>query len=161
MAMFPWEQQLKESEEAYEAFIRYRDQPRGERSQAKVAESLGKSTQLISRWSSTWNWVARCQAWDAHRQTAADEAQIQAIRDMNSRHATDAVELQKRAIEGLKKVNISALTASQLLDFLTATINIERMARGDALMNSGAAPGKGKDGASICKLYAGIDFGKI
>lgn len=163
MSMFAWEQQVKESGEAYEAFICYRDQPRGERSQVKVAEALGKSTQLISRWSSAWNWVARCQAWDTYKQTAADEAQIEAIREMNRRHAEAAMELQKKALEGLKEVQVSSLSPNQLLTFLEASIQLERQARGDALMNAGITPdGKGKGGfGGICKLYGNIEFERI
>ena len=74
MAKELWERQVNEGRKAFAAFVVYRDM--GEhRSTAKVAQALGKSKQLMDRWSSAWEWVLRVQAWDAladqERRTAA------------------------------------------------------------------------------------------
>jgi len=63
-----WDRQSGESAKAYEAFRLYRDVDPGDRSQRKVASTLGKSGALISRWSSAHHWVTRAEAWDAHQE---------------------------------------------------------------------------------------------
>ena len=75
----PWERQIKESPEAWEAFALYRDMG-AERSTEKVGKALGKSWDLMQRWSSTHSWVARVLAYDVYldRQTAALREQSQA-----------------------------------------------------------------------------------
>jgi hypothetical protein len=86
----PWEQQPKESDEAYGAFIRYRSIPRGERSHAKVGQELGKATNLISRWSSKWHWVTRIMAWDRAEDARRVEEHWEEIEKMSKRHAAQA-----------------------------------------------------------------------
>ena len=61
----PWERQPEESLKAFEAFTTYRDWGPN-RSNAKVAQQLGKSKTQIDRWSSKWSWVVRVQAWLDH-----------------------------------------------------------------------------------------------
>lgn len=58
-----WERQEGETDKAYEAFALYRDMG-ASRSVRDVAQKLGKSATLISRWSSANNWVERVSAWD-------------------------------------------------------------------------------------------------
>lgn len=65
--MKPWEPQPNESMPAFAAFAEYRDLG-PERSLEAVRVKIGKSTRLITRWSSPsfWNWVERAKAFDAH-----------------------------------------------------------------------------------------------
>lgn len=60
-----------ESQKAYEAFVTYRDMG-VQRSLAKVAEKLGKSSQIISRWSAKHAWGERVAEWDAQQFQKAD-----------------------------------------------------------------------------------------
>lgn len=58
----PWERQENESSPAFEAFVLYRDtRPRSLR---KVSDVLDKSKSLVEGWSSSHNWVMRCEQWD-------------------------------------------------------------------------------------------------
>jgi hypothetical protein len=59
-----WERQPEESSPAWHAFVAYRDMG-GARSLAKVAEKLGKSATLMSRWSAEHAWVLRASAYDS------------------------------------------------------------------------------------------------
>lgn len=81
----PWERQLNETDVAFAAFVTYRDYERttGEsRSLAKVKQRLGKSKQLMERWSSRHNWLARVGAWDGHLDALrASAAEAQARKD--------------------------------------------------------------------------------
>lgn len=83
----PWERQPGESRQAFEAFTLYRDMGL-KRSIRAVAAALGKSATLLSRWSSRWQWPARAEAWDAVKDEEARIAQLEAVREMNKRHAS-------------------------------------------------------------------------
>lgn len=78
---YPWFRRETETEVAFEAFRVYRDMGTS-RSTRAVAHSLGKSAQLITRWSSTHHWVERARAYDNHRDaehldaTAAQEDEL-------------------------------------------------------------------------------------
>lgn len=61
----PWDQQPRESAKAYQAFSAYLRMDPGDRSTAAVGQELGKSKGLIDRWSSLWNWLDRCAAFDS------------------------------------------------------------------------------------------------
>jgi hypothetical protein len=89
----PWEQQAKESPQAYQAFSLYRDAGAdgSRRSTQKVADRLGKSTQLIHRWCSVYRWVQRCMDWDRHLARQALKAREK-----------EAVEWRKRAAQQVR-----------------------------------------------------------
>jgi hypothetical protein len=86
----PWEQQPNETDEAYGAFFRYRSIPRGDRTLRKVAEELGKSDALMSRWSNAWSWRVRVMAWDRAEDARRVEEHWEEIEKMSKRHAAQA-----------------------------------------------------------------------
>lgn len=57
--------QRGESAEAYEAAKLYFEMA-ANRSQEAVGQKLGKSRQLLSRWSAKWKWAERARAYDDH-----------------------------------------------------------------------------------------------
>jgi hypothetical protein len=61
----PFEQQPKESAKAFAAFKTYLELG-PQRSLVRVGEKLGKSRQMIERWSRKFDWPARVQAHGAH-----------------------------------------------------------------------------------------------
>lgn len=67
-----WERRESESNPAYEAFRAYMRI----RSCAKVALELGKSTTLITRWSSDHDWVARVTEYDSYLATADTDGAV-------------------------------------------------------------------------------------
>jgi len=85
-----WEKQEDESDPAYAAFTRYRIQGRGERNHDRVADELGKSVQLISRWSSVWSWRPRVIQWDRTEDIRLIETHWEEIDRMAKRHAGQA-----------------------------------------------------------------------
>jgi hypothetical protein len=63
--VWPWRRQPGESRQAFAAFEVYRDEAiRGVRSIRRTANKLGKSRQLLERWSARWQWAARCDRFD-------------------------------------------------------------------------------------------------
>ena len=62
---WPWRRQPGESRQAFAAFEVYRDGAvRGRRSIRRTARKLGKSRQLLEKWSVKWRWVERCDRFD-------------------------------------------------------------------------------------------------
>lgn len=69
----PWERQPEESDQAWEAFVVYRDMLQvehdgsilGRRSYREVARRLGKAASLMDKWSVRHKWRLRVEAYDA------------------------------------------------------------------------------------------------
>src|SRR5690349_13852957 len=71
----PWERQPREGEEAYAAFLAYRDLG-PYRTHEATRKSLGKRPgylKPIERWSASRDWRMRAGAWDDHLQAERDK----------------------------------------------------------------------------------------
>lgn len=89
----PWERQPEESDEAWAAFVVYRDMLMiehdgniiGRRSQREVARRVGKSATLMDRWGKRHAWRVRVEAYDADldrdRRAALRTEAIAAVRE--------------------------------------------------------------------------------
>ena len=100
-----WDKRPTESAVAFEAFTEYRNFG-VKRSLDKVAKKLGKSNQLMSRWSRQHEWVARSAAWDEAEYLRREDEDAQErkhgrIRERTNRRAfLNAMENKlKQAIE--------------------------------------------------------------
>jgi|TARA_R110000824_G_scaffold21078_6_gene78888 hypothetical protein len=131
---YPWERQFNESRKAFEAFVVYRDMgPR--RSQEKVARELGKSAQLMARWSSRWSWVERASAWVDEQDKQLRLSQQEAVVKMNNRHAKLAAALTGKVVEKLQSVSPEEIKRTSLVSLsrlLEVGVKVERQARGEA-----------------------------
>lgn len=148
-----WEHQPNESEEAWEAFVMYRELG-NERNLTKVAEILGKTVGMMEQWSARHRWVIRAEAWDREldraKQDAARAAVSKAAETMGTRHATAAqMTLEavlspirvavKRLREDPRFVNdLTTMDPIDLLNLVTkmakfvpALVIAERLARGE------------------------------
>ncbi len=120
-----WERQEKESSQAFEAFDLYLKMGE-DRSLRKVAQELGKSNTLISRWSSAWSWQARVRDYDNEiKRVEFAELQKQA-KAMRKRQAQTAMLLQKKAVQALDKLDISELAPKDILSFISKGAQLER-----------------------------------
>lgn len=126
----PWERQEKENPKPYEAFCIYRDMGI-QRSHTKVAEKLGKSVALISRWSSENNWVERVAAWDGEQDRIARHEQQEAIKRMRKRQAESGHAMQCKGLMALKKIPVEELSAQDIVKLLVEGSKLERIGRGD------------------------------
>lgn len=124
-----WERQPGEPAKAFAAFRLYRDTPAHERSLEKVARE--RST-YVTRWSGRWNWVVRAAAWDTEQDRAARTAQLAEIEEMNRRHIQIAMGMVSKAAQRLNALNPNELTPSELRQFFTDAVKLERLARGEA-----------------------------
>lgn len=119
-----WEKQPGESHQAFAAFSVYRDLGSC-RKVPIVAQECGKSTNLLYRWSSQWNWQQRAEAYD---ESIAEEARKQLIQQR-----ADAVEqnlkiskaLKGKALKALKELQEEKLSPRDIKDFLRLATDLE------------------------------------
>lgn len=126
----PWERQKSESTKAFEAFCIYRDMGTS-RSISKVAQQLSKSKQLLTRWSSTYGWVERCQAWDAEQDRISRQAQLEEIKKMRKRHADLANAMLVKAAKAMKSLSDDEIKAQDISRMIDVGSKLERISRGD------------------------------
>lgn len=128
----PWERQDGETPKQFEAFVVYRDLAE-ERSLSKVAKELGKSTQLMSRWSASNNWVERCAEWDREQDRIARQQQVKDIKKMRKRHADVASSMIVAAAKGLKNImeHPEEMKPNDVARLVEVASKLERLSRGD------------------------------
>lgn len=126
----PWERQAGETPKAFEAFAIYRDMG-VERSLRKVGQRLNKSVTQIGEWSSKYDWVERCRAWDAEQDRIARQEQIKSIKAMRNRHAGMAKAMIVKAGRALNRIPDSEIRASDISRMIEVASKLERISRGD------------------------------
>ena len=126
----PWERQDGETPKQFEAFVVYRDMGEN-RSLVKVAGVLGKSEQLMSRWSSANRWVERVTAWDDEQDRILRQEQIKDIKKMRKRHADLAYAGLLKMAQAMKQMKPEDFKPSDIPRFAEAFSKLERISRGD------------------------------
>lgn len=126
----PWELQPGETPKQFEAFCIYRDMG-ANRSARAVGQQLGKSRQLIGRWSSDNDWVNRCAAWDEEQDRIARRAQIDEIKKMRKRHADLAYAMLIKSAKALKEIPDDEIKPSDISRMVDVASKLERVSRGD------------------------------
>ena len=129
-----WERLDKETPKQYEAFCAYRDLGT-DRSLRAVAEKLGKSEQLMSRWSARNNWVYRSAEWAAEKERTereiARKEMEKEIRLMRKRQAETGKYMQVKAMRALSKLPDEEMKAGEISKLIDVGAKLERTARGD------------------------------
>lgn len=128
--IMPWERQPKEGPKPYEAFTIYRDMGK-ERTLPKVAEKLGKSLGLISRWSSEHGWVERVNAWDDEADRQAAQKQLKDIANARVRQRKQAVKMQLKALQLLESIREGDAKLSEIVSLMKLGMEQERICLGD------------------------------
>lgn len=126
----PWDRLENESTKAYEAFVEYRNMGRC-RSHAKVAKVLGKSTNLMNRWGSLYNWTDRAARWDDEQDRLARQAQLDEIKKMRKRHADLANAMLVKAAKALQRIPEDEIKAGDVSRMVETAAKLERISRGD------------------------------
>jgi hypothetical protein len=149
--LLPFERQPAESSAAWVAFQKYRDL--GPRRSLSAVERLLyppapteepqeshtpecpempiRRRGSLSRWSRQHDWVRRAAAWDAFLDHESRITQVEAVRAMNSRHATEARALQAKAIEALRILAAGDLDMSDIVRSVVEGSKLERLALGE------------------------------
>ena len=146
-AALPWERQKGETPQAFEAFSIYRDMG-SSRSTAKVGRKLGKSKNLMDRWSSRWEWVERARAYDndLERQERAEAAKD--LKEARKRQRKTGYFMQKKATEALDRLNVEDLDANAIIRLIEEA---------GFLQPTGTPARSGQQGAAD----GGIDWSKL
>jgi hypothetical protein len=125
----PWERLRKESAQAFEGFVIYRDMG-ADRSLAKVAERLGKSTTLVERWSARDAWVTRVEAWETEQDREWIRQQQVHRRETGKRQLRLANAMQSALVGALANVDPKKLSPRDLATWLDVTAKVQRQALG-------------------------------
>jgi hypothetical protein len=125
----PWERLTGESQQSFEAFTIYRDMG-AERSLAKVARQLGKSSTLIERWSGRDAWVTRCDAWDLELDRIHRGFLVAHRREVERRQLRIAGAMQAKMVDRLSRLDVDALSPRDLSSWLDVTVKVQRSALG-------------------------------
>lgn len=135
-----WERQKGESAQAYEAFDHYLKQG-DSRSLRKVAQELGKSATLISRWSSQWHWQERLRQYTNEvRRTEFAEEQRQ-LKRMRERQMKIAEIMQQKGFQALQKLDPESIFTKDVIRLITEGIRLETDIRSESMEQSASALG--------------------
>lgn len=123
-----WERQKGESSQAFEAYDLYQSMG-GKRSLSKVAEKLGKSEALISRWSSRWSWVHRSREYDNKIKSDDVEQKQKDIAMMFTRQGAMGEQMQKKAWNALKDIPPEKIPFQYIIPLITYGAKLEQQAK--------------------------------
>lgn len=135
----PWARMKGEGPEAFAAFVTYRDMG-PKRSIVKLTggrQNRGKRTQA-EKWSTKFNWVARCVDWEQHLDTVRTSAAEQEVADQRRRQIDAAQKMQGLGLTELAKLIDKAtkdekatISVRELRWFLKDGTSMERVALGE------------------------------
>lgn len=128
-----WLQREGETHKAYEAFEVYLNLGT-ERSNRATAKRIGKSVQLIDRWSSRHEWVKRARAWDNHNTRLFQESYDNATVEIARRQARIGRTLQSvgmKHVEGLE-LRDELMNYTNAVATVRTGVDIERVAMNQA-----------------------------
>ncbi len=130
---YSWQQQPGESAKAFGAFVLYRNMEPRERSLQRVASELTKSSSLIRRWSSRWDWQTRVARWDDYQEMRRLETLIKEKQKMDAEHLKVIRSARSKAIKALADMKPEQLATnpSELRRWITESIRYERLIMGE------------------------------
>lgn len=123
-----WQQLPEESGKAYHAFSLYLHTG-AYRSLENTTKALGKDkgyVKQLEKWSSTYNWKARVNAWDVYVGRLIERQSIENALAMADRHVQQARDIQEKTCEQLMSLDLAVLKPSELLRLWEIAIKIER-----------------------------------
>ena len=132
----PWEQQPDESDEAYQAFIIFRDAGKN-RSVDFVAKSRNCNQSLIYRWRMKFNWHERARLWDRE----LDNDYRQGLANEKIKASKETIELGRairgKAAEALNKLidDKIIIDKKEIPTWAELGVRLERLALGDSNIN--------------------------
>ena len=131
----PWERQKGESAQAFEAFDIYLKQGKN-RSLRRVAQELGKSNTLITRWSSKYQWQERLRLYtnEIKKNEFAEEQRL--AKQMRKRQLAIAELMQRKGLAALKKIDEDTIFAKDVIRLITEGMRLETEIRNDSINQS-------------------------
>lgn len=135
----PWDRQVWEKDNAWAAFVIYRDMGPLERSVSKVAKQIGKHVNNVFPWSKNNRWVERAALYDRDVDIRLRTAKVKALEEMQERQIKIGMVFQQVSARELTKINLRSanapqtevLTPEQILRYAQEGMRMERLARGE------------------------------
>lgn len=158
----PETKKKNEGPEAFEAFAIYRDMGIG-RSNAAVAQQLGKSKALMDRWSSAHSWVKRVHAHDLELDRRKRLGDLRAVETMRKRQTMIALKMQDLGYMELEKMLTHAEAAKTkrssiddklVLQLIDQGAKLERLNRGEPgeIVQANSGDGIDLSGLTLAEL---------
>lgn len=123
-----FERQRGESQQAWEAWVNYRDMEK--RSLRALAKTLSKSDSLMVRWSTIWRWQERTVEWDNHLDKVYRDTRTKAQKKMAENHAKLGQAIQVKVAQRLNNLNPDDIEPGQISKLVDVAVKIERLAMG-------------------------------
>lgn len=139
-----WDRRKDESEPAYAAFLVYRELEPKDRSQTEVAKRLGKSKQLIARWSQRYAWPIRTAAFDRHKEHRWLEQTLHLRREVAERDLAIAGAMLGKVVMRLRTIDAERMSARECAEWVRVATQVARLALGEPTeRHEHAGPGGG------------------
>ena len=138
-----WDRQPGEGSKPWAAFCVYRDMDPAMRSLSNVAQQLSKSKVLMARWSSSWRWVGRVQAWDSEKDRQKRAGALKAIEDMGRRQVAMGLLMQSKGMSRLNAIGpdeVQLLSAFEAIRLIETGVRLERIGRGSPAIDQTVPP---------------------
>jgi hypothetical protein len=123
-----YERQARETDQAWKAFLHYRNSE--SRSLNNTAAALTKGDSIIKQWSMKWRWVERVNAYDRYLDQSYRDAQAKKRKQMADRHVKLSEAIQTKVATKLLNLSPSDMTAGDTARLLDVAVKIERLAMG-------------------------------
>lgn len=118
--------------DAFERYWRLGPQRSIERLHAAMAaEERGPSLRTLYEWSRRYHWQARTADVERQAAAAADEARVQAMKEMYERQAREGLLLQQKGAEWLSSLRAVDVSAEAAIRAISEGAKLERLARGE------------------------------
>lgn len=97
---------------------------------ALSAQGAAPGLRTLYEWSRTYHWQSRLADLERAARRAEDEARIAAIREMEDRHAKEALLLQQKGAEWLTQLPADDVSADAAIRAIAEGVRLERLVRG-------------------------------
>jgi len=130
-----WDRCADEPLDAYLAFLAYCQTPREQRSLGMVAAALNsedaewRSWETLDEWERRFRWKERARAWDADqpsRTPAEESTERSPLAEMISRHQKEALALQQKLLERLRKLDAADLRPAEIIRWFDVAVRVEK-----------------------------------
>jgi hypothetical protein len=145
----PWDRQIGEGPEAFEAFEAYLDAG-PTRSIRPASAKLGKSRILLGRWSVTWCWDKRAKRYDSEQDRVRREQHRAKLDKMYDTQARIANAMASKLVDRIRTLNVEEITAKEIAVWFKVIVDVQRQALGErrVIRNKAGRPYK-DDGAPL------------
>ena len=123
-----WERQPREKDDAYNAFLCFRDLGKG-RCLDQVAAKMGRTKRAVNKWAMRYDWQSRIKAYEVHEAQEVQKKRIDALEEMLERQVKIGQRLQTAAAESIRQRGLDRASFHSLAEILKIGMEMERTAR--------------------------------